>query len=226
MMMVVGFSHNVMAEEEMAEAEEEASISGWFRTDTDNLGTQIWFGASHTLGGLDIESDIYTVGTTGELDIGPSFTLSEGEDMDFSVLPMVGLVFDFGTTDITTLVPQFYTYLTMGDIYFESWVSAFLSSLFDDNALDTTDTFYTRNFLLYSVSDVVAVGPQVEVTLNLEDAGAGVPKLDSLASLMIGGRINLAYGENNTLGLFLGVETEAPDNSDGITGRFTFVREW
>ncbi len=45
-------------------------------------------------------------------------------------------------------------------------------------------------------------------------------------SLPVGGRVNLAYGKNNTLGLFLGYETKAPDGVDGIGGRFTFIRTW
>ena len=61
-------------------AEDESNISGWFRTDTDAHGTQIWFGASHPFGSLEIDSDIYVVGATGEFDIGPLFTLVEKEN--------------------------------------------------------------------------------------------------------------------------------------------------
>ena len=46
--------------------------------------------------------------------------------------------------------------------------------------------------------------------------------------MVVGGRINLGYGENNMLGLFVGVETQLDDDSEdsGITGRMTFVRTW
>ena len=43
--MVYADAHEVS--EEMAE-EEASGASGWFRTDTDSLGTQIWVGASHS----------------------------------------------------------------------------------------------------------------------------------------------------------------------------------
>ena len=224
-MVMVG-NHTVIAEEEAP------SISGWLRTDTDGLGTQIWFGATHPLSGVDIASDIYVVGATAEFDIGPSLTVVETDANSLSVLPMVGLAFDFEALNLTTLVPQFYTYVTVGSIYFESWIQGFLSSPFDDTAFDNTDTLYTRNFALYAISDVISIGPQVELTLNLEDetagAGAKAVKLDAVATLAIGGRINLGYGENNTLGLFVGYETkeEARGDGDGVVGRFTFIRNW
>ena len=118
----------VVAQEEAAG---EAGVSGYMRVDTDALGTQFWFGATHTLGGFDIGSDIYVTGTTGELDIGPSFAVGPA-----SLLPMAGIVFDYGTTDVTTLVaPQLFTILDLGDsgLYFESWIQFFLGSPFDED---------------------------------------------------------------------------------------------
>jgi hypothetical protein len=214
--------------QETEDAEDDSGISGYFRTDTDAAGTAIWFGATHTLGGLDMVSDIYVVGPTGEFDIGPAFTLTESESSSLSINPMVGLVFDFENQNVTTFVPQFYTFLTAGSIYFESWIQAFLNSPFDD---EVEDAFYTRNFVLYSLSDVVSVGPQIEPLIDLDGDNSG------LTSLPVGGRINLAYGDDNTLGLFLGYELKEDARKtmddegkevdlDGIVGRFTFVRFW
>ena len=48
-----------------------------------------------------------------------------------------------------------------------------------------------------------------------------------VTSLPVGGRVNIAYGEKNTLGIFLGYETESDgDLADAIAGRFTFIRAW
>ena len=207
------------AGEEMA-AEEESSISGWFRTDTDSLGTQIWVGASHPVGSISIDSDIYVVDTFGEFDLGLGIPVVDSDSLSLSLLPMVGIGFDYGTPNgpTTLIAPQLFTYLTAGSIYFESWIQMFLNSPFDEEG---ADSFYTRDFILYSINDTVAIGPQVEATIDLGDESG-------LGSLVVGGRINLGYGENNTLGLFVGIETQLEEDSEdtGLTGRMTFVRSW
>lgn len=207
------------AGEEMA-MEEESGISGWFRTDTDSLGTQIWFGASHSIGGISIASDIYVVDTFGEFDLGIGITAVESEEMSLSFTPMVGIGFDYASANgpSSLIAPQLFTILDASPIYFESWIQGFFNSPFDEEA---TDSLYTRDFILYSLSDTVAIGPQVEATIDLGDDGG-------LGSLVVGGRINLGYGENNTLGLFVGFETQLEDDSEdtGLTGRMTFMRTW
>ncbi len=215
--------------EEMAE-EESSGASGWFRTDTDSLGTQIWVGASHSpsfLGSLSLDTDIYVVDTFGELDIGIGIPVVDSDDLSLSLLPMAGIGFDYATADGPSLLiaPQLFTYLTAGSIYFESWIQVFLESPFKVENLiinpptSATDLFYTRNFILYSLNDTLAVGPQVEVTLDLGDDGG-------LSSMVVGGRANVGYGENNTLGVFVGFETKKGDDETGLTGRMTFVRSW
>lgn len=198
--------------------EEEAATSGWFRVDTDSLGTQFWFGATHNVANLAIASDIYVVGTFAEFDIGVALSFG-----DIALTPMVGIGFDFGSTDVTTLIaPQLFTIFSKDKLYFESWVQLFFNSPFADGA---GDDFYTRNFFLYQVNDEVSVGPQVEITYRL-NSEEGMNGFDSgVSSLPIGGRINLGYGNNNTLGLFVGYETE-DTGGDNIAGRFTFVRTW
>lgn len=214
------------AGEEMAE-EEASGASGWFRTDTDSLGTQIWVGASHApdfLGGLSFDTDIYVVGTFGELDLGLGIPVVDSDSLSLSFLPMVGIGFDYAAADgpSSLIAPQLFTYLTAGSIYFESWIQGFFNSPFDYG----DDSLYTRNFILYSFNDTVAIGPQVEVTIGLGDEGG-------LSSMVVGGRANVGYGENNTLGVFVGLETVPAEDDEGeeidqtgLTGRMTFVRTW
>ena len=210
------------ASEEMA-MEEESSISGWFRTDTDSLGTQIWFGGSHPLGSISLDSDIYVVDTFGEFDIGLGIPMIDSDFLSLTLLPMVGIGFDYGTPNgpTTLIAPQLFAYLTAGSISFESWIQGFFNSPFDEEG---ADSLYTRDFILYSINDTVAIGPQVEATIDLGDLGDD----SGLGSLVVGLRLNLGYGENNTLGLFGGIETQLEKNSEytGITGRMTFVRTW
>lgn len=209
--------HEMAEEMEMAESEE-SSISGWFRIDTDSLGTQFWFGASHSLGSISLDSDIYVAENFGEFDIGLGIPVVDSDDLSLSLLPMVGLGFDYAAPNgpSSLIAPQLFTYLTAGSIYFESWIQGFFNSPFDEEA---GDALYTRDFILLSLNDTVAIGPQVELTLDLGDDGG-------LGSLIAGGRLNLGYGENNTLGLFVGFETQKEDEDTGITGRMTFVRTW
>ncbi|RKU20565.1 hypothetical protein C6503_05885 [Candidatus Poribacteria bacterium] len=218
--MVYADAHET-GEEMMAEEEEASGVSGWFRTDTDSLGTQIWVGASHSpsfLGGLSLDSDIYVVGTFGEFDIGLGIPVVESESLELTFLPMVGIGFDYATANgpSSLIAPQLFTYLTAGSIYFESWIQGFFNSMFDEEA---GDSFYTRNFVLLSLNDTLSVGPQVEVTLDLGDDGG-------LGSMVVGGRASIGYGENNTLSVFVGFETQKGDDETGLTGRMTLFREW
>jgi hypothetical protein len=102
------------------------------------------------------------------------------------------------------------------------------------------NTWYNRLFVLFNVTENFAIGPQIEPTIALNDAAKAGDS--ALASLPIGGQVSLGYGENNTLGLFLGYETvkEArvpyveldemggtiDTHERGLVGRFTFVRTW
>ena len=219
--MVYGDAHE--AEEEM-EMEEESGISGWFRTDTDGYGTQIWFGASHPMGSVSLDTDIYVVDTFGEFDLGLGIPVVDSEDLSLTLLPMVGIGFDYKSANgpASLIAPQLFTYLTAGSIYLESWIQLFFNTPFDYG----DDSFYTRDFLLYSLNDTIAIGPQIEATILLK--GLEEETETGLDSLVVGGRINLGYGENNTLGLFVGYETQLPEDSEdtGLTGRLTFVRMW
>lgn len=239
--MVYADAHGAGEEMDM-DMEEEPGISGWFRTDTDSLGTQIWFGANHSIGGISIASDIYVVDTFGEFDLGLGITAVDNDSMSLSFTPMVGIGFDYASANgpSSLIAPQLFTILGAGPIYFESWIQGFFNTPFnedgkavnheikDDGSVEhmvedepIVDSFYTRDFVLYSINDTIAIGPQVEATIELGDDGG-------LSSLVVGGRINLGYGENNTLGIFVGYETQLEEDSEdtGLTGRMTFVRTW
>jgi hypothetical protein len=201
------------------EAEEEApDTTGWFRVDTDGLSTQFWFGATHTVGEFAIASDIYVVGSFAEFDIGPAFTFG-----DLAVTPMVGVGFDFSTKDVATLIaPQLFTIYNHEKLYFESWIQLFVNSLFADGA---EDSLYTRNFLLYKLTDQVQVGPAMELTYRTNSDEMAMFDTGVL-SLPVGGTVSLGYGDKNTLLMFLGYDTKDQPGSDNIAGRFSFIRTW
>lgn len=195
------------------------AIPGYFRVDTDGLGTQLWFGAIHKVGDVNIASDVYVVGTAAELDLGVTLTVGE-----LALTPMAGITFDFAPAkeQFSSLVaPQLFTTFDPPHLHFESWVQFFFNSVFVDGA---ENDFYTRDFLLYKLGEVVAIGPQIEVTARLNSVPGTFES--GLVSLPIGGRINVAYGKSNTLGVFVGYDTHAPAGADGVAGRVTFVRTW
>ena len=96
--MVYADAHGAGEEMEM-EMEEESGISGWFRTDTDSLGTQIWFGGSYPMGSVSIDSDIYVVGTFAEFDLGIGIPVVDDDSLSLTFLPMVGIGFDYATAN-------------------------------------------------------------------------------------------------------------------------------
>ena len=223
--MVYADAHEMGEEMEEMMEEEESGVSGWFRIDTDGLGTQIWAGASHSpsfLGGISLDTDIYVVGTFGELDIGLGIPVVDSDSLSLSFLPMVGIGFDYeaANSPSSLIAPQLFTYLTAGSIYFESWIQGFFNTPFDYD----DDSLYTRNFILYSLNDTVAIGPQVEVGITL--ATLDPDDETGLSSLVAGLRANVGYGADNTLGVFVGFETQKGDDETGLTGRMTFVRTW
>jgi hypothetical protein len=223
------------APEEAAAApavEEAPSVPSWVRIDSDGYGVQLWAGATHDLGAFQLATDIYVASGTpgappgsygafsiGEFDIGPAFTFADGK---VALTPMVGAQFDWVQKRMVSLVaPQLFTILNFDSIYFESWIQLFVYSPFTDGA-EAFDTLYTRDFLLYKVSDMFAIGPNIELNYGL-DAG-------EITSLPIGGAAMVGYGTGNTLLLALGYETNEDARAAGggsgdraIAGRFTFI---
>lgn len=207
-----------MEHEEAAAAEEESSIPGWFRVDTDSLGTNFLIGATHVVGGIPLASTIYIGGTSGEYDFGVVLPVVKGDSMSLTLLPTLGVGFDYsGANGPSTLFPQMFVFLPAGKFYFQSWTIAtlFLPSYSED----ATNTVYTRNRLTYKINDTVDLGPQFETVLGLVD---GVTPF----STIIGLRVNIAYGENNTLGVLVGYDLEKGEDDTGLTGRLSFTRSW
>ena len=118
--------------------------------------------------------------------------------------------------DPTSLHPQIFAFLPAGKFFGFHWTISTLKTLFDDESLNE---LYNRTYLTYALNDTIAVGPQFESVLGLGDGGG-------LWALNFGGRINIGYGENNTLGLYLGYETKKEDGQTGLTGRMNFTRNW
>jgi opacity protein-like surface antigen len=187
---------------------------GYMRFDADAAGLQIWGGATHTLGGLQLASDIILYGTSAEFDVGPSFSFGA-----VSINPMVGVILDFTALQMTSLPVQFYTYFD-GPVYVESWVILGLTSPFVDLS---QDALYTRNFLLFPVTDWLKVGPHFELTYNLNETVEGAGD-DGLSSLPVGLALSTDYGKDSTVLVFLGYETQADENH--LTGRFTYIHNW
>lgn len=225
-----------------AEAPAEApapAVPSYFRIDHDYaFGLQLWAGATHPLGdGIGLATDIYlTEGQTGaykgatyswygEFDIGPAFTFGP-----LSITPMVGVAFDWGAKHVNLINgPQLYTILNTDKIYFESWIWTLLYSPFKE--APSPDIFHTRDWVLYKLSNTVAVGPQIELWYNLKSKEiSGTPYKSGVTSLPIGVHADIAYGTGNTLGLFLGYEANEDGRNakggNGAVGRFTFVHNF
>lgn len=200
---------------------------GAFRVDSDGLGVQLWAFGNHPLtDGLFFSHDVYVTGTFGEYDLGLTFVLGE-----LSLLPMVGVGFDWARKEAVSLIaPQLFTIYSGSSWYFESWVQCFFNELFHDGDGDgyQGSTLYTRNFLLYKLGDF-APGPQFELTYDMkgEPADASGEEPSRLLSLQVGAHVDVTVGEGQTVGLFLGKElAEAGKSGDDIAGRFTYIHAW
>ena len=210
-------SFSVQAESDESEATaEESHVPGWFRVDTDSLGTHFLIGATHSVGGISLESNIFIDDTIGEFDLGVSIPAVKGEGLSLILLPMIGLGYDFAAPDGPLAVyPHLFVFMPAGNLFLKSWTIGTLYSLFDE---DKSNEVYTRNYFTYSLNKTLAIGPQVEAVI----VGGGV----GLVSFVVGPRINIGYGENNTLGILVGYDTEKKEEQTGLTGRLSFTRRW
>ena len=193
--------------------------TGYFRFDYDSYGLQLWAGATHLIGGVEIASDVYVTDSFGEVDIGPQFRIG-----DFTLIATVGPVYDFASQSVMAIVAPLLTSIHDGPkVYIESWLQFTFASPFADGA---EDLFHTRNFILYKINESLWLGPQLELDYGMAQA-------DAVLSLPVGGQLSVGYGKDNRLSLFLGYETEVqmdgdgvPVDSDRLAGRVTFVRLW
>lgn len=210
-------SFSVQAESDENEAAAEKSHTpGWFRVDTDSLGTHFLIGATHAVGGLSLESNIFIDDTIGEFDLGVSIPAVKGEGLSIILLPMLGLGYDFAAPDgPLAIYPHLFVFMPAGKLFLKSWTIGTLYSVFDE---DRTNEVYTRNYVTYSLNKTLAIGPQVEAVIVGGDVG--------LVSFVVGPRINIGYGENNTLGILVGYDTKKGEDQTGMTGRLSFTRRW
>lgn len=208
---------SVQAESDESEtASEKSRIPGWFRVDTDSLGTHFLIGATHSVGGVSLESNIFIDDTIGEFDLGVSIPAVKGERLSIILLPMLGLGYDFAAPDgPLAIYPHLFVFMPAGKLFLKSWTIGTLYSLFDE---DKNNEVYTRNYITYSLNKTLAIGPQVEAV----HVGGGV----GIVSFVVGPRLNIGYGENNTLGILVGYDTKKTEDQTGLTGRLSFTRTW
>ncbi len=216
---------SVFADAHEADAEmteEKPGISGWFQIDIDSLGTYFLIGASHPVGSISIASNVYINDShkgkfTGEFDLGVTVPVVANDSLTLLLQPMLGVGFNYkGTDNPDSLYPQIFAFLSAGKIFFFHWTINTYTTIFDDTAIDE---IYTRNYLTYALNDIIAIGPQYERVQGLGDKGG-------LWSQTIGGRLNINYGKNNTLGIYVGYDTEKGEEDTGLTGRMNFTRLW
>ena len=214
---VVIATFSVQAETDEGEPEAEKSpIPGWFRVDTDSLGTHFLIGATHLVNGISLESNIFIDDTIGEFDLGVSIPAVTSEGFSLILLPMIGLGYDFAVPDgPLAIYPHLFVFMPAGKLFLKSWTIGTLYSVFDE---DKSNEVYTRNYLTYSLNKTLAIGPQVEAVIVGGDVG--------LVSFVVGPRINIGYGENNTLGILVGYDTKKAEEQTGLTGRLSFTRRW
>ena len=210
-------SFSVQAETDESEvATEQSHVLVWFRVDTDSLGTHFLIGATHSVGGVSLESNIFIDDTIGEFDLGVSIPAVKGDGFGITLLPMLGLGYDFAVPDgPLAIYPHLFVFIPAGSLFFKSWTIGTLYSVFDE---DRSNEVYTRNYVTYSLNKTLAIGPQGEAVI----VGSGV----GLVSFVVGPRINIGYGENNTLGILIGYDTKKGENQTGLTGRLSFTRRW
>ena len=214
-MAIASFSVQAESDENNAAAEK-SRIPGWFRVDTDSLGTHFLIGATHSVGGASLESNIFINDTVGEFDLGVSIPAVKGEGFSITLLLMIGLGFDFAVPDgPLAIYPHLFIFMPAGNLFFKSWTISTLYSVFDE---DRSNELYTRNYITYSLNKTVAIGPQVEAVLVGNSVG--------LVSFVVGPRINIGYGENNTLGILVGYDTKKAEEHTGLTGRLSFTHRW
>lgn len=204
-----------------AAEEEETWPAAWFRIDSDIGTLQLWAGATHMLSdSIGIATDMYVNSATyGEFDIGPTFVAGP-----LYVTPMIGAQADWAAREMIAIVPQLYVTGGPDPIYTELWVQNYRYNVFDK--ANGHHTLYFRFFIDYKVSDLFAIGPQIEASLALNDNAQYKPD-DSLVSLPIGGNIMLPnYGKGNNFFLFVGYDTQDDLGDSRLAGRLTFVRNF
>jgi hypothetical protein len=188
---------------------------GYVRLDTDLRHNQVWLGGALPVGPIDLQGDLLLEDRRLRADAGVAFYAGA-----LSILPMLGVSFDFGPKQVDRLiVPRLFAVLEAGPLYIESWLEL---TLRDALRAGARDDFYTRDFVLFTAHEYLAIGPQFELRYALQN-GPGRHTLER----PFGGQIATHWGAS-TFALFLGYETSklARGDDSGVVGRFTFARRW
>lgn len=203
--------------EEAAPMAEEPKTTGWFQLDVDGLGTYFLIGATHPLGSLSVASNIYVNGHYGELDVGIAAPVVTNDSLTLILQPMLGVGFDYtGIDGPDALFPQVFAFLPAGKIFGFHWTIGTIRTLFDSEEVNQV---YNRTYITYALNDTIAIGPQIETLYGFGEQGG-------LWALNFGPRLNIGYGDSNTLGLYLGYDTGREEGETGLTGRMNFTRRW
>jgi hypothetical protein len=212
----------------------------WLRLDADRVGLSAWAGSTLSTGALNLAYNVVVTqaypgvvdpmqdatfsakvgddyrAPTARLELGPAFSTG-----GLFLLPKIGLGYDFERKKLGPLVPQLMTIVEGGPLYVESWAQFFLYDLFDDGS---QDSFYTRDMVLVALNNTWAVGPQVELTVAMQNSPG-----KALRSLPLGAAVNLSPVEALTFGLFAGFETQKVARNakhDSLAGRLTATLLW
>ena len=226
---------NAWARDVDPDSKAENYAKAWLRLDADRVGVQGAVGTTVPLGGLELAGNVVVsqpypgvvdplqnkkfsqpIGNDYRapevrLELGPA--LSSG---GFFFLPKLALGYDFERKKVAPFVPELMTVIQGGPLYVESWVEFFFYSPFDVGA---QNSFYTRDLLLVALSNHIALGPQVELTVAIKNSPG-----KALRALPIGAAANWSPADVFTLGLFVGVETQASARNaqhDFLSGRLT-----
>jgi hypothetical protein len=223
-------------------AEPDASnyADAWLRLDADRVGVELSAGATPAFGAVDLALDVVlSQAYPGAVDPSqsaafnaalddryraPSLRLELGPALSWGglfVLPKLGIGYDFERERVAPLVPQALIIVQAGPGYFESWLQLFLYDLFEDGA---QDSFYTRNLLLFALSEPVSLGLELDATVAVQNSAG-----DALRSLPVGVVGNLQIVRACTLGLFLGLETQREARNsrhDILAARLTTTLLW
>lgn len=205
--------------------------TSYVRFDQDyQFGSQIWAGGTIPLNdhfALALTAFIpenypsYTTGTNswwGELDAGPALTLGP-----LTLTPMAGIAFDWASKRPVALnAPQLYIIVNTPHLYLEQWLWTVLYSPFHSPVY--SDYILTRNWILYRLTEIFALGPQFELTYNLNTQGSGTK---GMTAVPLGGHVEVTFNANNTLGLFLGYELSRSVRrnygGNAVEGRLSFT---
>lgn len=206
-------------------------IYGWFAFDIDRWGPQLSFGASHIVDGpFAIASTVWmnleagTQHAIGELDLGPELLIADS----IRITLQFGLGFDFTANELQYFSVPLYLVADLDALYLEAWNFLFLyDPLYDrddppEGSLPPTDSFAGRYALLYKPFPLIAVGPQVELSVIFKNAT--INDLSTVASLPLGMRIDVDYGQGSRFGAFLAYETRPGTNprDSRLVGRLSY----